>query len=326
MRVLICDRFDIDALAMLKGNKGLDVSVASDQSAGNLLGVSPTELKQTHALIIRSRLKVSRELLGEMPELKVIVTATSGFDHIDLKETQARGIKVMHTPDANAASACELTIGLAFACARKLVDAHRAVKTGAWRREPLVGQELCGKTWGIVGLGRIGSRVAVVAQALGMKTIAFDPYRDSFPANVTRMALDELLKLADVVSFHVPATSETRTMLNAARFAEMNHGALIINTSRGSVISERDLLEALNNGWVAGAGLDVFEREPLARDSKLNTFSNVVLSPHLGAAPNEAFFAASREAAEKILAFARDGSVSDPLPPLNAPWFELGFN
>jgi D-3-phosphoglycerate dehydrogenase len=285
------------------------------------------ELAETEILVIRSRTKIDKELLANAPKLKMVVTATSGFDHIDLVETSARDLKVMFTPNANAASAAELTWALVLACARRVTEAHRAVKAGDWKRESLIGRELSGKTYGVIGLGRIGSRVARIALAFGMKVIAFDPYKDDEDferVGATRVSLEELLRLADVVSVHVPATSETERMLNAVLLESMNRSAIFVNTSRGSVVTERDLIQALSEHWIAACGLDVFEREPLARDSRLLSFPNVVVSPHLGATTTEAFSQASQDAAEKVRAFAASGSVSDPLPP-REPWFVAGF-
>lgn len=320
-RVLITDRFDTNASALLRSDSRLNISVSENPVP------TAEELRHAEALIIRSRTPISRELLAQAPHLRVIVTATSGFNHIDLQATQERGVAVMFTPNANAASACELTWTLALACSRRLIEAHRAVKAGDWRREALIGRELQQKTYGVIGLGRIGTRVARVAQAFGMRAIAYDPYKEEAhfaAAGVERVSYEELLKLSDIISFHVPATEETKHMLTLTHFEYMHRGAILINTSRGAVMREVDLIEALNNGWIAACGLDVFEREPLPRHSGLLNRMNVVLSPHLGATTSEAFAAASREAAEKIIAFLTNGSVSDPLPP-KEPWYESAF-
>jgi len=320
--VLITDRFDIEALAMLRGDARLKVSIASSPVP------SDDELATADGLIIRSRTNIDRALLERAPCLKVIVTATSGFDHIDLEALTARGLTAMYTPEANANSAAELTWALVLACARRVPDAHRAVKNGDWRRESLLGQELAGRIYGVIGFGRIGSRVARIAQAFGMKVLAFDPYVDDeimTTANVARVSLEELLKSADVLSFHVPATIETQHMVNHANLEYINRGAILVNTSRGSVIAESDLVEAIEHGWIGACGLDVFEREPLPRHSALMNLPNVVLSPHLGATTSEAFSAASREAARKILAFATHATSSDRLPP-EEPWYRMGFS
>lgn len=320
--ILVTDRFELDALARLQGEASFKVTKSSEPQP------SAAELATVQGLAIRSRTKVDRALLELAPRLEVVVTATSGFDHIDLDATDERGIKVMYTPEANVASAAELTWGLALACARKLHDSHRAVKSGEWRRDALMGRQLEGKTYGIVGLGRIGARVARIAQAFGMRVIAFDPYKDDehFQAlGAQRFGLEELFMLSDVVSLHVPASDETRGMIHRYLLDAANRSLILINTSRGSVVSEQDLVEALTLGWIAGAGLDVFEREPLPRYSNLLSLPNVVMSPHIGATTGEAFARASWDAAEKLRDYALSAKVSDPLPPLD-PWWMAGFS
>jgi D-3-phosphoglycerate dehydrogenase len=317
--VLITDRFDIEAMALLRGQKSLNVQI-SEQPLPN-----PAELARVHALVIRSRTKVGHALLDQAPHLKMIVSATSGFDHIDLKETKSRGLCVMHTPDANAASAAELTWALVLACARRVTEAGKAVRGFDWKRESLIGTQLNGKTYGIVGLGRIGKRVAQMARAFGMNVVAFDPYIDADifqSAHAERMSLDELLKMADVVSVHVPKSAETQRMFTLANLEELNHGTIFVNTSRGSVVSEKDLCHAIEQGWIKACGLDVFEIEPLSPQSKLNRFPNVVLTPHLGATTVEAFSQASVEAARKVMTFFENGSTSDTLPPATEWYIE----
>lgn len=314
-RILVTDRFDAAALARLQANQRLSVTAAPTLS-------DAADLARAQGLVVRSRTKITRDLLARAPALKVVVTATSGFDHIDLKACVERGVKVMYTPDANAASAAELTWSLVLAAARKLTAADRAVRAEDWNREPLMGTELAGKTYGLVGLGRIGTRVARIAQAFDLKTVAYDPYRDAehFTRNgCERVGLDELLKLSDVVSCHVPATAETHHLLTRNLILQANPGLIFVNTSRGSAIAEATLIEGLEKGRIAVCGLDVFESEPLAKDSALAKLAGVVLSPHIGASTHEAFKAASFDAADKIAAFAMQGAVSDELPG-SEPW------
>jgi D-3-phosphoglycerate dehydrogenase len=316
LRVLITDRFDLDASTRLESDPRFEVRRSATPFP------SERELEGIEALVIRSRTSINAELLRYAPCLQLLITATSGFDHIDLKATSAQAprLKVMHTPEANAASACELTWALVLACTRRLQQSNRALKAGDWTREALIGQELRGKTYGVVGLGRIGSRVARIASAFDMQVVAFDPYRVQFPNNVSSVAFEELLRLSDVISFHVPASAETRHMLNQNGFAALNRQVIVVNTSRGSVIRERDLIQALTAGKIFACGLDVFEREPLPRDSTLLTFPNVVLTPHVGATTSAAFAAASHEAVDKLVRYVESGATSDLLPP-NAPWF-----
>lgn len=317
-KILITDRFGQDSFLYLSQNS--DFEVIRSDSPQHL----PLEhLVSAHALIIRSRTKIDEALLQKARQLQLVITCTSGFDHIDLNATEKWGITVMHTPTANIQSAAQLTWGLVLACVNNLLPAHKMIKAGEWQRDSITGIELSGRTYGIVGLGRIGSRVADFAQAFGMNVVAYDPYApdENFERlNIPRLSYEEVLKSADVLSFHAPKTLETEHMLNRSHFEYIHRGIVLINTSRGSVINENDLCEALGKGWLRSVGLDVFEKEPLPRTSNLLTYPNVILTPHIGANTEDAFFKASQIAANKLMAFFIDGSTSDTLPP-RAPWY-----
>ena len=320
--ILVCDRFALDALAFLRSHSEFEIRLARDAQPDD------DELREARVLIARSRTRVDEGLLARAPRLQCAVTATSGFDHVDFAACASRGVAVMHAPNANAASACELTWALILACARRVPEAHRAIKAGEWARERLVGSELAGKTLGVVGLGRIGSRVARVAQAFEMSVIAYDPFQEPSrfeSLGVAREGLEELLKLSDVVTFHVPATPNTHRMLNRQNLEYLNRGCILVNASRGTVFDIPDVCEALENGWLRAVGLDVFPKEPLDRNSPLLAFANVVLTPHLGATTVEAFEKSSFEAAEKAVAFLTSGALSDPLPP-PAEWYRQAFS
>ncbi|HEY8269791.1 MAG TPA: D-2-hydroxyacid dehydrogenase [Pseudobdellovibrionaceae bacterium] len=317
-KILITDRFAQDVYLYLQQQSQFEV----------LRTDSPTHLPlehivNAHALIIRSRTPINEELLKKARNLQVIVTATSGFDHIDLEATQKWGVTIMHTPSANIESAAQLTLALVLSCVTHLQQAHKMIKAGDWNRENLVGIELSGRTYGIVGLGRIGTRVAQLAQAFGMNVVAYDPYQEDEhfeKYKIPRFSYEEVLKTADCLSFHVPKTLETDCMLNRSHFEYIHRGITLINTSRGSVIDELDLCEALEKGFIRAVGLDVFEKEPLPRTSKLLTYQNVVLTPHIGATTEDAFYKASNIAAQKLVEFFLDGSTSDALPP-QVPWY-----
>jgi D-3-phosphoglycerate dehydrogenase len=315
--VLVTDRLSAEALAYLRAQTDLEVKTAQSFEP------SAEELHDVQALLIRSRTKINSALLSQAPALKVVVTMTSGFDHIQFAATTAQKVVVMHTPQANAASASELTWALVLAAARRIPEAHKAVKAGEWRRDALNGVELSQKNYGVIGLGRIGLRVAHIAQAFGMKVSAYDPYKDDehfSKHSIARLSLEEILKLSDVLSLHVPATPETHHMLNRTNLEYASRDLILVNTSRGQAVHEHDLCEALDKGWIRAAGLDVFEHEPLPRHSPLLKLLNLVLSPHLGATTSEAFAKASQEGAQKLLLFLRSGQISDSLPP-NEPWF-----
>lgn len=316
-KILITDRFSHEALLTLSQQEFLLVQKTETPS------LKDVDLKGVHGLIIRSRTQIDESVFSRAKSLQVIITATSGFDHINLDAAAKWGVTVMFTPEANVESAAQLTWGLVLACASKIPQAHRALKAGEWNREQFIGMELYKKTYGIVGLGRIGTRVAEIAQAFGMNVIAYDPYLDEGffrEAGAERVAYEEILKTSDILSYHVPKTSETEKMLNRSHFEYIHRGLILVNTSRGSVVHEQDLCEALDKGWIGSVGLDVFEKEPLNRNSKLLNYANVVLTPHCGANTTEAFAKASEQAALKAIRFFMDASTSDTLPP-KAAWY-----
>lgn len=322
-KILISDRFSLPVFAKLKSNPHYDVSFVQ-----KLTAPTKEELSTANALIIRSGTKISESLLESAPNLKVIVTATSGFDHINLEATNKYNVKVMFTPEANATAAAELTLGLMISCNRKLIEANRAVKSGEWRREHFLGHELNKKICGIVGIGRIGSQVARLAQAFGMQLLAFDPFveDDRFELlNCQRVSFDELLIRSDIVTFHVPLTHDTHHMIHRGSLENISPHSILINCSRGTVVCEEDLVECLTKNKIGAVGLDVFEKEPLPRNSKLLQFPNVIMSPHIGALTEEAFQRASEMAAEKVCNFfEHNGELTDRLPP-DARWFHEYF-
>lgn len=316
-KILVSDRLATTAMVILRNQKNLEILKSE---APNL---KPQDLDGVEGLLIRSKTKITDELLSQAKSLRVIVTSTSGFDHIDLAACAKWGITVMFTPSANAVSAAQLTLTLALACVHKITQCHTQVKAGTWQRDQLVSTELDKKTWGVVGLGRIGRRVTELAQAFGMETIAFDPYLEDAQfreCGSERVAFEELLKRSDIVSFHVPLTRETHHMMNASHFEYARRGLVLINTSRGPVVKEEDLVSALEKGWISACGLDVFEKEPLPRNSHLLQQPNVIFTPHVGAHSAEAFTKSSEQAAQKIATFFRNGETSDTLPP-KAAWF-----
>lgn len=314
--VLICERFAVEALLELKKNKNFLVQ-----------SYSADLLSQADALVIRSQFKITSELLEQAKNLKLIVTCTSGFDHINLEETKKRNITVMYTPDANTISAAELTWSLLTSGQRRLSQAYKNIKAGEWRKENLISHELAGRTLGIVGLGRIGSRVTRIAKAFEMNVMAFDPYQnDEVFANLNcpRVSYEEVLKQSDILSFHVPGTFETKNMFSRSQIEYVAPEIMIINTSRGQVINEDDLAQALTENKISFAALDVFNKEPLPRDSKLLKCNNILLTPHIGAYTEEAFLKASLEGAQRVQDFFNMQKVKNTLPLIN-DWGSLSF-
>ena len=250
------------------------------------------KVKQARALIVRNQTPVTAALLAAAPDLLVIGRAGVGLDNVDVKAAAEAGIVISFTPDQNAISVAELAIGMMISLARFIPDADRDTKAGNWNRQKFTGIELYGKTLGIVGAGKIGFLTARRALALGMKILAYDPFLS--PDNVLLseiqaelVPLDNLLARADVVSCHLPATPQTKGLLNGDCFQKMKRGAFFLNTSRGNVVSEPDLLEALKSGIVAGAALDVRAKEP-PTVGELESMPNVILMPHIGAFTREA--------------------------------------
>ena len=234
----------------------------------------------------------------------------------------------MYTPDANSTSAAEFTWGLVITVSRKILDAQKNLRTGTWNRELLSGIELSGKTYGIVGLGRIGQKIAGFAKAFGMSVVVFDPYQDDdvfLKLNIERSSYEEVLKQSDILSFHVPLTKETKNMFNRSHFDFINPKLILVNTSRGSVVNEEDLVYGLEHHKISGVGLDVFEKEPLAKESKLFKFPNAVLTQHMGALTDEAFRKASLHAATAALDYTKNNKITNGLP-LENNWGSLSFD
>jgi D-3-phosphoglycerate dehydrogenase / 2-oxoglutarate reductase len=262
------------------------------------------QIRNCRALIVRNQTPVTAELLARATELLVVGRAGVGLDNIDVKAAEDAGIVLASTPDQNAISAAELTMGMILSLARMIPAADHDTRQGNWNRQKFVGMELYGKTLGIVGAGKIGYLTARRAMAFGMKILAYDPYLS--PDNILLSDLraelsnlDELLSSSDVVSCHLPATQETNGLINSASFERMKPGALFVNTSRGAVVVEADLVAALKSGALGGAALDVRSKEPPAA-SELESLPNVILTPHIAAFTREAQDRVTRAICEDV--------------------------
>lgn len=297
MKVLITDAIDEAGVKILK-ERGFEV---------DLMELTPEELlervEEYDALIVRSRTKVTEEVIRRGKNLKVIGRAGVGVDNIDVKAATERGIKVVNAPIASTNSVAELTIGHMIAMLRWIPEATASMKAGRWEKKRFMGEELQGKTLGLVGSGRIGTEVAKRAQAFGMRTIAYDPYLPKEIAEKNNIelldSLEELLKQADIVSVHAALTEETYHMLNYEKLKLMKRGSYIVNCARGGIIDEDGLLKLLREGHLAGAALDVFEQEPPG-ESPLFELPNVSLTPHIGASTREAQRRAAEIIAEEV--------------------------
>jgi D-3-phosphoglycerate dehydrogenase len=272
-----------------------------------------TEIGEYHAVIVRSRTKISRQVIQAGKKLKVIGRAGVGVDNIDLEAAQELGITVVNAPTAATIAVAELTMALMMSLARNVAQADESMKAGSWIKKQLTGSELYGKTLGIVGLGRIGSAVAERASAFGMPIVlGYDTAEEKLSAlrelGFETVTLEDLYARADYISIHVPLTPVTRGMIDATAIARMKPGVRLVCTARGGIIDEDALLEALDSGHVAGAGLDVFATEPPG-PTKLVTHPNVIATPHIGAQTREAQTRASVDIAHEVKSALEGGAL-----------------
>ncbi|MGA2383970.1 MAG: hydroxyacid dehydrogenase [Gemmatimonadales bacterium] len=286
-RIVVADGLGKSGLEMLRAMKGYEV----EETKGKGPEVLQKALSDAVALVVRSETKVTAEMIAKAPRLKIIARAGMGTDTIDVAEASKRKIAVLTAPGANSNSVAEYTFALLLALARKVAPGSASLMAGKWDRKPYEGSELRDKTLGLIGLGRIGSRVASIARGFGMKVIAHDPGVASEQAEslgVDLMPLDVVIQQADVLSLHAKLSSSTRHMLDERRLGLVKKGVLIVNTARGALIDDAALVKALQDGRVAGAALDVYDPEPLPADSPLRAAPNVLLTPHLAASTAEA--------------------------------------
>ncbi len=284
--VVVADRIGEAGLELLRSTKGFEVvSTVGDKDRLR------DAMTRADALIVRSDTQVTHDLISRACRLRVIARAGIGVDNIDLETATRRGVAVVNAPGANTVSAAEHTFALLLALQRRIPWAVASMTNGEWDRKRFGGREIRGKVLGLVGLGRIGQQVASLAQAFGMHVIAQDPYISEARARelgIKLTSLEHLLETADVVSLHVPVTSETKNLLDETRLALMKPTAVVINTARGSLIDNQALLAALDADRLAGAALDVFDPEPLPVDSALRASDRIILTPHLAASTAEA--------------------------------------
>ena len=271
------------------------------------------EMADADALVVRSRTQVDASLLSTAPRLRVVGRAGAGVDNIDLTTATEKGVLVMNTPGGNSISVAEHTLALISSLARRIPAAHASLSQGRWDKSGLVGYELHGRTLGLIGLGRIGLMLARVAHALGLQLLAFDPYVSQEYAeanNVQLRSLEDLLAESDIVSLHLPLAPQTRGLMNAERLAMMKSTAWLINTARGALIVENDLVQALSEGRLGGAALDVFENEPEVSPA-LCDLDNVVLTPHIAGSTQEAQAQVGLTIARQVLAYLKQGVIEN---------------
>jgi len=296
VKILVTDPIHEDGIEMLERVGEVDVSTGL--TTKQLL----EEIKGYNVLVVRSATKVTKDVIEAGRKLKIIARAGAGLDNIDVQAASARGIELINAPEAPTIAVAELVIGLMLSWARQLPRADASTKQGRWEKTQLMGSELRGKTLGIIGTGRIGRAVGYRAKAFLMNLLAFDIGRSAEFAERTGaryVDLDTLLRESDFVTLHVPLLPETHHMIGRRELELMKPTAVLINTSRGEVVDEAALADALRKGKIAGACLDVYEREP-PRDSPLLKLPNVILTPHIGASTIEAQREAAVLVAEKI--------------------------
>jgi D-3-phosphoglycerate dehydrogenase len=325
MNVLVCDPVSPKGIALLKERPEFKVTVLEKRlSEAELVPV----VQDVVALVVRSETKVTKKVIEAAPNLRVVGRAGVGVDNVDVEAATQRGVVVMNTPGGNTLSTAEHAFALLMALARHVPQATISMRSGAWDRKSFSGVELAGKTLGVLGMGRIGSEVAKRAVAFGMKVLAYDPFLTEARAKAIGVELvqevDALYRAADFITVHMPATDETKGMLNAAAFAKMKPGVRIVNAARGEIIVEADLVAALESGKIAGAALDVYVKEPLPEDHPFRKFPQVILTPHLAASTKEAQEKCGIEVAEVITGYLLTGEVRNAvnLPYLDAKTYE----
>ena len=296
MKILICDK--LDSFAIQELNKmGTCIDISSDENKREML---LEQIPDADLVFIRSATSIDKEVIDAGVNLKIIARCGVGLDNVDIIEATKRGIHVTNSPEANIISVAELTVGLIIASARNLIKGNNSLKQKKWDRSALTGIELYEKTLGFVGFGRVARLVASRMQSFGMKIVFFDPYIDESTQNETKMELDELLQKSDVVSLHVVKNKETINLISKEKLSLMKQDAIIINTSRGGVVDESEVLRLVDNGKLFSAALDVYEQEPPEYTKQLTESDSITL-PHLGASTREAQLKAGSDTVQNVM-------------------------
>jgi D-3-phosphoglycerate dehydrogenase len=330
-RVLVADNLSPKGIEILKREKAIKCYAWANLSSGELRAT----IGEYDGIIVRSKTRLTADIINASEKLRVIGRAGIGVDNIDVQAATRRGVVVMNTPRENAIAAAEHTIAMMLALSRNIPQASASTKSGRWERGKFMGTELYGKTLGIIGIGNVGSLVAERAQGLKMKVIAHDPYIPEDAAaqkGIPLVTLEDLLTRSDFITIHTPLTEETRNVIDAKALEKTRRGAMIINCARGGIVDEGALMRALKSGKVRGAALDVFEREP-ERENPLFALDNVICTPHIGASTNEAQENVAVAIADQVVDFLINKRirnavnipiVSPDVLPVVKPYLDLG--
>ena len=314
MRVLVSDNLGDAGIAMLEAEEGIDVDVRTGLAPAELLDI----IGDYEGLIIRSATRVTEDLLACASRLKVVGRAGIGLDNVDLAAATRHGVVVMNTPDGNVITTAEHAIAMLMALARNVPQGTASLRAGRWDKKQLQGQEIFGKTLGVIGFGKIGSIVADRARGLRLKVLVHDPHVNPeriAKAGFEMVALEELYRRSDFITIHVPKLKDTLGLVDRTAFSRMKDGVMLINCARGGIVKEDDLHAAMTSGKVAGAALDVFEAEPPG-DAPLLGYDRLICTPHLGASTREAQTNVAVAVVRQIIAFLKEGVVVNAV---NAP-------
>lgn len=331
MKVLLADKVAVECVALLE--KG---GMTVDNRPGLPHDEKMAAVADAVGLVVRSATTVDAAMMDAAPLLRVIGRAGSGVDNIDVEAATERGILVMNAPGENTLSAAEHAVSLLLSMCRNIPEAQARMRAGEWSKKGLMGVELVDKTVGVIGLGRIGQAVASRLKGFGMRVLGYDPFLPPEVADglgIELLELEDIWPQVDFVTLHTPLTDRTRHLINAEVLAAMKPGVRIVNAARGGLVDEAAMLESLDANHLAGAALDVYEQEPLPKDSPLRSHAKVICTPHLGASTGEAQGKVAVRIAEQINAYLNEGavrnavnsfSVEGPMATRLTPWLRLG--
>lgn len=323
-KIIISDTIAEEGIALLNSSNLIDVVYTPGIAPVDLM----EEIRNAHGLIVRSATKVTAELIDAAPELQVIARAGIGLDNVDIEHATEKGIVVMNTPAGNTISTAEHTVAMLLSLVRKIPGADASMKQKKWEKDRFQGMEMRGKVIAVIGLGRVGMEVARRCKGLSMRVVGYDPFisKDSkLNVDIEFPDLDDIWRMADFITVHTPLNDQTKNLIHKSIIRKMKPSVCLINCARGGIINEADLFEALKNGDIAGAALDVFTEEPPVSLPPFHELNNVVLTPHLGASTGEAQISVALEAAEITAEYLTAGIARNSINLPSMDIHELAF-